>query len=347
MNPVGPKLIIQIPCWNEEQALPTTLAALPRTIPGIGVVEVLVISDGSTDRTVEVARNLKVEHVLDFKHHQGLAKTFTAGLNEASRLGADYVVNLDADNQYCADDIPKLLAPLLEGKADIVVGERPIESIQHFSLIKKKLQHLGSWTVRRLSGVNVKDTPSGFRAFNRRALLRLFIFNEYTFTQESLISAVDSGLHVVGVPIRVNPGMMRPSRLMKNIWYYVASNAGIILRFYLVYKPGGVFLGLTLLSGLVGGALWVRFLYFYFTGSGSGHVQSLVLAAVLLTAAMLSFILAVLADIMRTQRRLLQEVLSLLRDSNNRQNQNSARLEEEFREPLLPRARGPRRENVG
>jgi glycosyltransferase involved in cell wall biosynthesis len=325
MSHPGPKLIIQIPCWNEEEALPTTLAALPRTIPGIGSVEILVISDGSADRTVEVARNLKVEHVLDFKHHQGLAKTFTAGLSEASRLGADYVVNLDADNQYCADDIPKLLAPLLAGECDVVVGERPIQNIEHFSPIKKKLQHLGSWTVRRLSGVDVKDTPSGFRAYNRRAMLRLFIFNEHTYTQESLISATDSGLHVIGVPIRVNPGVMRPSRLMKNIWSYIASSAGVILRFYMVYKPQGVFLGFALLSGMLGAGLWVRFLYFYFTGAGGGHVQSLILAAVLLTAGMLSFILAVVADIMRTQRRLLQEILSLMRDNAYRPHDNENR----------------------
>jgi glycosyltransferase involved in cell wall biosynthesis len=328
MHPAGPTLIIQIPCWNEEEALPTTLAALPRTVAGIGKVEILVISDGSTDRTVEVARNLKVEHILDFKHHQGLAKTFTAGLSEASRLGADYVVNLDADNQYCADDIPKLLAPLLEGQADVVVGERPIRDIEHFSAVKKKLQRFGSWTVRRLSGVDVKDTPSGFRAYNRRAMLRLFIFNEHTYTQESLISATDSGLHVVGVPIRVNPGVMRPSRLMKSIGHYVLSSAGVILRFYLVYKPRGVFLGFALLSGLAGAGLWVRFLYFYFTGNGGGHVQSLVLAAVLLTAGMLSFILAVVADIMRTQRRLLQEILSLMRDNAYR-----AHHEERDKEP--------------
>lgn len=320
----GPKLIIQIPCWNEEGALPTTLAALPRSVDGIGRVEILIVDDGSTDRTIQTARRLGVDHVLDLKHHQGLAKAFTAGLSKATKLGADYVVNLDADNQYCAEDIPKLLGPLLEGKADIVVGERPIREIEHFSFVKKKLQNLGSWTVRRLSGVDVKDTPSGFRAYNRRAMLRLFIFNDYTYTQESLISATDSGLQVVGVPIRVNPGVMRPSRLMKNIWFYVVSSAGIILRFYLVYNPQGVFLGAAALTGLLGAGLWMRFLYFYFTAGGGGHVQSLLLGGVLLTASMLGFILAVLADIMRTQRRLLQEVLSLMRESSygpNRENE--------------------------
>ncbi len=311
----GAKLIVQIPCWNEEKFLPTTLAALPRSFDGIGEVEVLVIDDGSTDQTVQTARNLKVDHVLDFPTHRGLAKAFAAGLSEAARLGADYVVNLDADNQYCADDIPKLLAPLLQEKADIVVGERPIEDIAHFSPLKKKLQKLGSWTVRRLSRAEVQDTPSGFRAYNRRALMRLFILNEYTYTQESLIAAVDSGLHVVGVPIRVNAGVMRPSRLMKNIWHYVSSSAAIIVRFYLLYNPRGVLLGASALTGLFGVTLWVRFLYFYFTGGGQGHVQSLILSVVLLTASMFSFILAVFADIMRTQRLLLQEVLSLLRET--------------------------------
>ena len=337
MGIAGPKLIIQIPCWNEEEALPTTLAALPRSIAGIGRVEVLIIDDGSVDGTVQTARRFNVDHILELKRHQGLAKAYMAGLSEAAKLGADYVVNLDADNQYCADDIPKVIAPLLEGKADIVVGERPISQMEHFSFVKKKLQNLGSWAVRRLSGVNVKDTPSGFRAYNRRSLMRLFIFNEYTASQESLISATDSGLHVVGVPIRVNPGMMRPSRLMKSIWQYVLSNAAIVLRFYLIYKPKGVFLGASAVSALLGVALWVRFLYFYFTGSGGGHVQSLVLSAVLLTASMLCFILAVLADIMGTQRRLLQEALSLLREgAYDRQRETPALREDE--PYALPRA---------
>jgi glycosyltransferase involved in cell wall biosynthesis len=314
MAEAAPKLIIQIPCWNEQDTLPVTLAALPRHIDGIGRVEVLIISDGSTDRTVEVARNLRVEHILDLRTHQGLAKAFTAGLLEAARLGADYVVNLDADNQYCAEDIPKLLAPLLAGTADIAVGERPIGQIPHFSPLKKRLQAFGSWTVRRLAGTRVRDIPSGFRAYNRRAMLRTFVFSDYTYTQESLIAARDAGLNVCGVPIRVNPGVMRPSRLARNLGHYIAASTGTILRFYLFYNPRGILLGAGGATGFAGLLLWARFMYYYAIGDGDGHVQSLILSVVLLTASMFLFTLAVFADIMRSQRVLLQEVLSVLRE---------------------------------
>ncbi len=311
----GPaKLIVQIPCLNEEHALPATLAALPRSFRGIDQVEVLVISDGSTDRTVEVARNLGVEHILDFKTHRGLSRVFTAGLREAARLGADYLVNLDADNQYNAADIPKLLEPLLEGRADMVVGERPIQQIEDFSYLKKKLQRLGSWTVQHLSRTNVKDTPSGFRAFNRKAMLRLFVFNDYTYTQESLIAATDANLVVEGVPIRVNATVLRPSRLMKSTWQYVLQSASTILRFYLLYHPGPLFIGFGSVSSLLGAFLVGRFLYFYMTGDGDGHIQSLVIAGVLLTAGMLSFMLTVVSDIVRTNRKLLQEALWEMRE---------------------------------
>ena len=308
------KLIIQIPCLNEEESLPATLEALPRTVEGIGRVEVLVINDGSTDRTVEVARRRGVEHVLDFKTNQGLAKAFTAGLLEAARLGADYVVNLDADNQYNAEDIPKLLEPLRAGRADITVGERPIDQIEHFSAWKKVLQRLGSWVVRRLSKTEVRDSPSGFRAFNRRAMLRLFIFNDHTYTHESLIAAADADLKVVGVPIRVNPGEMRPSRLMKSSGQYVLVSGGTILRYYLLYNPRTIFIRLGTVAGLLGVYLMVRFLYFYFTVGGQGHVQSLVVSSVLLTAGMLLFILAVFSDIMRINRKMMQNMFSEWRE---------------------------------
>ena len=314
MEDSSPKLIIQIPCLNEEESLPTTLEALPRTVEGIGRVEVLVINDGSTDRTVEVARRCGVEHVLDFKTNQGLAKAFAAGLLEAARLGADYVVNLDADNQYNAQDIPKLLEPLRAGRADIVVGERPIDQIEHFSPLKKVLQRFGSWVVRRLSITEVRDSPSGFRAFNRRAMLRLFIFNEHTYTHESLIAAGDADLKVVGVSIRVNPGEMRPSRLMKSSGQYVLVSGGTILRYYLLYNPRTIFIRLGVLSGLLGGFLMARFLYFYVTEGGQGHVQSLVVSSVLLTAGMLLFILAVFSDIMRINRKMMQKMLSEWRE---------------------------------
>lgn len=308
----GPKLVIQIPCYNEEDSLPVTLAAVPDRIAGMGQVEVLVINDGSQDRTVEVARKHGVEHILDLGGHVGLAKAFLAGLREALRLGADYVVNLDADNQYCADDIPKLLRPLMEGTADIVVGERPIDEIDSFSPLKKRLQIIGSWVVRRLSGTDVRDSPSGFRAFNRRAMMRLFIFNDYTYTHESLIAAGDSGLRVVGVPIRVNPTVLRPSRLMTGLASYLAKSANTILRFYLLYNPRQLLNTLALAMGIGALALMVRFLVYYFLGEGQGHIQSLILASILATGGMLNFMLAVISDIVHINRKLLQAVLGEL-----------------------------------
>ncbi len=308
------RLIIMIPCLNEELALPTTLAALPREVPGVDSVEILVINDGSTDRTVEVARECGVHHILDFRTREGLARAFTAGLNHAARLGADYVVNLDADNQYDARDIPKLLKPLQDGLADMVVGERPIGEIAHFSPIKKTLQGMGSWVVRRLSGTTVRDSPSGYRAFNRRAMSRLFIFGDYTYTHESLVAAAESGIRVVGMPIRVNPGVMRPSRLMKSTFRYVITSSLTILRFYLLYNPQNLFLGVAVAAALPGLGLFARFFYYYVTAGGQGHIQSLIVGAVLLMASMFSFILAVFADIMRINRKLTQMVLSVMRE---------------------------------
>ncbi len=303
-----------IPCLNEEESLPTTLASLPERVPGIDRIEVLVINDGSEDRTVEVAREWGVHHILDFRTHEGLARTFTAGLAQAARLGADYLVNLDADNQYDAHDIPKLLNPLQEDRADMVVGERPIGEIEHFSPLKKALQCFGSWVVRSLSRTTVRDSPSGYRALNRKAMLRLFIFGEYTYTHESLIAAAESDLRVVGVPIRVNPGVLRPSRLMKSTLRYVITSSVTILRFYVLYNPSTLFLGTALSAGLLGSALFIRFFYFYLTAGGQGHVQSLIVGAVLLIAAMLCVILAVFADIMRINRKLTQRVLSVIQE---------------------------------
>jgi len=314
MSEAVAKLIILIPCLNEQETLPVTLAALPREIPGVGTPEVLIVNDGSTDDTVATARRLGVRHILDLGRRQGLARAFQAGLLEAARLGADYVVALDADNQYCADDIPALLEPLERGEADIVVGERPIGAIDTFSPVKKALQRLGSWVVRNLSGVPVRDTPSGFRSYNRRAMLRLVIFDEYTYTQESLIAARDAGLRVKGVPIRVNAEVLRESRLIKSIGGYVARSGVTILRSYLLYNTAG----LLAIAGAGLGAVGLfgvgRFLYYFITGDGEGHVQSLVLSAVLLTAAMLLFVLAVLSEVLRANRRLLQLTLTELRE---------------------------------
>jgi glycosyltransferase involved in cell wall biosynthesis len=325
MIPAPKKLIIMIPCLNEEEALPTTLAALPREAPGVDRIEILIINDGSSDRTVEVARALGVHHILDFRTREGLARTFSAGLAHAARLGADYVVNLDADNQYDARDIPKLLQPLQEGLADMVVGERPIGQIEHFSPVKKALQKLGSAIVRHLSRTTVRDSPSGYRAFNRRAMARLFIFSDYTYTHESLVAAAESGIRVVGVPIRVNPGVMRPSRLMRSTLRYVLTSSLTILRFYVLYNPQNVFLSVAFAAALPGLILFIRFFYLYLTAGGQGHVQSLIVGAVLLMAAMFSFILAVFADIMRINRKLMQRVLSTIQEDLLPQHQRDAK----------------------
>lgn len=311
------KLLILIPCFNEEHALPITLSALPKQIEGIATIEVLVVDDGSTDKTAEVATSLGVHHIVQQAQNRGLAYAFNTGLKVARDLEADYMVNIDADNQYCAGDIPKLLAPLMSGHADIVVGERPIANIDHFSPLKKALQYAGSWVVRRLSGTSVSDAPSGFRAFNRRAMLRLHIFNRYSHTLETLIAARNVDLRVVGVPIRVNDAVLRESRLMKNMYSYIKRSMATIFRFYLLYNPYAIFLRLSALFALAGSVLFGRFLYFYLTGSGAGWTQSLIVGAVFLIAAMLGLAVAVLCDIMSVNRELVANVLTELREQRN------------------------------
>lgn len=302
------KLIIQIPCYNEAETLPVTLRAIPAQIPEIDVVEVMVINDGSTDSTVEAARNGNVDHILDFQNNQGLAKTFIKGIREAARLGADYVVNLDADNQYNAEGIPKLLQPLLRGEADMVVGERPIGEIRHFSWLKKKLQLLGSWMVRKLSGTSVRDTTSGFRALNRAAMLRLTIFNPYTYTHESLIAANDLDLRVTGVSIRVNDLVLRKSRLMRSIPEYIFKSATTIIRFYILYNPYVLFFRLGLLLLLIGAGLMI-FCMLEQTPLTRGFFETVVGAAVLMFTGLLAFIAAFLSDSLRVNRKLVEELL--------------------------------------
>jgi len=307
------KLIIQIPCYNEESDLPQAVASLPTSIDGVDMIEILVINDGSTDRTVEVAKALGVNHILSFPINRGLAHGFCAGILECARLGANVVVNYDADSQYCADDIPKLIAPILSGSADIVVGERPISHMLHFSPVKRKLQRVGSWVVRRLGGHGIEDAPSGFRAMSLNAMVRLHVFNPFTYTHESLIAAREQNLKVVGVPIRVNPGIQRPSRLVKSTFDYVMRSGGIILRSYLIYNPYRLMVGLSGLFILPAILLLARFCYYYFIGQGSGYIQSLVIASMMLLIGVLSFLLAVVCDLLRVNRQLAQKMLEEFR----------------------------------
>ncbi len=307
------KLIIQIPCYNEEKTLPVTLGEVPRQVEGVDEVEILIVDDGSADRTVEVAREAGVDHVVRFTHNRGLARAFSAGLDACLALGADVIVNMDADNQYRAGCIPGLVEPILEGRADVVVGERPIEAIEHFSWLKKRLQRLGSWVVRRLSGTEVPDATSGFRAYSREAALRLNVVSEFTYTLETLIQAGQTGIAVAHVPIETNP-KTRESRLFASIGGYVWRSAQTIVRIYVMYRPLRTFVcvgALPLLAGLV---LVVRFFYFYLTVQGpTGHVQSLLVGGVLLLLGVLFLVLGLLADVVAANRKLLEETLYRVR----------------------------------
>ncbi len=306
------RLFIQIPCHNEESSLPITLAALPKTIPGVDSIDVLVINDGSTDRTVEVARSLGVSHVVGFSRNQGLARTFMLGIRSCLERGADIIVNTDADNQYNADDIPALIAPILEGRAEIVVGARPIATIEHFSPVKKLLQKLGSAVVKRVSGTSVVDAPSGFRAYTREAAARLNVFSDYTYTLETIIQAGQKNMGIVSVPVRVN-GDLRPSRLVRSIVSYVRRSIVTMFRILIIYRPFQFFMTLGSTLFLAGMVLGARFLYFYLTGRGLGHVQSLILAAVLMIFGFQTGLLAFIADLLSVNRRLLEELLEAKR----------------------------------
>jgi len=301
------KLIIQIPSYNEELALPVTLSALPRKIPGIDSIEWLIVDDGSRDQTAEVAKAHGVDHVVSLPRHVGLATAFLVGLEACLKAGADIIVNTDADNQYCADDIPKLIEPILARRADLVIGARPIAEIQHFSLLKKYLQRLGSHMIRVLSNTNVDDAPSGFRAMSREAAMRLHIFSKYTYTLESIIQAGQKGMAVTSVPIRVN-APMRPSRLIRSIPDYIRQQVLTMLRIYITYRPlrffaiqGTVLVGAGTLIGL-------RFLYLFFTTGGTGHVQSLILGALLIIIGFFLAVVGLLADLIAVNRQLLEKL---------------------------------------
>ena len=310
------KLIIQIPCYNEEATLGLTLSELPRSLPGVKTIEWLVVNDGSHDRTVEVAQACGVDHVVDLKYNQGLAKGFMAGIEMALKAGADIIVNTDADNQYCAADIPKLIQPILDGTAEIVVGARPIQDIKDFSPTKKFLQKLGSWVVRVASKTDIPDAPSGFRAFSREAALQLNVFNEYTYTLETIIQAGQKGIAIAYVPIRTN-GYLRPSRLVKSIPAYIQRSIITIIRIFMTYRPLQFFMLLGSIPFSAGFLLCLRWLILFWGIIGNdptkSRVPSLVLAAILILIGIQFWIFGLVADLMSVNRKLLEDVQLRLR----------------------------------
>ena len=313
------KLIIQIPCYNEEETLGITYNDLPKKLEGIDEIEYLIINDGSTDNTVEVARQLGFHHIVSFKQNKGLAKGFMAGLDACLKLGADIIVNTDADNQYCGADIKKLIKPILENKADIVIGERPISETEHFSKKKKIFQKLGSWVVGVASGTDIPDAPSGFRAYSREGALHINVTNEYTYTLETIIQAGHQKIAMTSVPISTN-GETRPSRLFKSMWKYMQRSAVVIIRSFMMYNPLKFFsiLGAILTTG--GLILGIRFLCLFFAGSGGGNVQSLILTAILLIMGFLSFCFGLVGDIIAANRKIMEDVQYRLRLLDNDKN---------------------------
>ncbi len=307
------KLIIQIPCLNEAATLPATLADLPRSLPGIDVIEVVVIDDGSTDTTSAVARAHGVQHVVRFRRQKGLAAAFTAGIDAALRQGADFIVNTDADNQYAGKDIVRLVEPLLKGEADIVIGDRNIRDLRHMSWQKKLLQRFGSWTVRQVSGTTVPDTTSGFRAYTREAALRMSLVSDFSYTLESIIQAGKKRMAIAHVEIGTNP-RTRPSRLFDSLFSYVKRSAATIVRVYAMYEPLKVFTYIGSILFLAGFAISLRFLYYYFfTPYDQGKLQSLILSAVLMIVGFQVVLIGLLADVMSSTRKLLEDLLFRVR----------------------------------
>ena len=306
------KLIIQIPCYNEAETLEVALNDLPKQIDGIDEIEYLIINDGSKDNTVEVAKNWGVHYVVNFKCNKGLAKGFMAGLDACLRQGADIIVNTDADNQYCGADIEKLVRPILDGKADIVIGDRPIDDTEHFSPLKKKLQHIGSWTVRVASKTDVPDAPSGFRAYSRQAALKMNVVNEYTYTLETIVQAGRNKMAITSVPIRTNPEL-RKSRLFNSMFGYIKKSMLTIIRAFMMYKPLRFFTIIGSTIFLIGLILGIRFLVFVFMGESGGHIQSLILASTLLLLGFQTFISGLQADLIASNRKLLEDIQERVR----------------------------------
>ena len=300
------KLIIQIPCYNESETLEIALNDLPKQLDGIDEIEYLIINDGSKDNTVEVAHNWGVHHIVNFRQNKGLAKGFMAGLDGCLRNGADIIVNTDADNQYCAEDIATLIQPILDGKADMVIGARPIDETEHFSFIKKKLQHLGSWVVRKASNTDIPDAPSGFRAFSREAAMRINVVNDYTYTLETIVQAGREKIAITSVPIRTN-AELRPSRLFKSIWGYVKKSMLTIIRAYMMYKPLKCFTFLSIPPVAVGLMIGFRFLYYMAMGKAGGHVQSLILACTLILMGFVGVMIGLVGDVMAANRKILED----------------------------------------
>jgi glycosyltransferase involved in cell wall biosynthesis len=306
------KLIVQIPCFNEEATLPETVRDIPRVIEGVDRVEILIIDDGSTDRTVEVAREIGVDHIVRNKNNQGLARTFRTGLDACLRLGADVIVNTDGDNQYCGADIPALVRPILDGQADLVVGDRRTAEVAHFSPLKRRLQRLGSFTVRQLSGTDIPDAVSGFRAVSREAALRLNIVSSFSYTIEMLIQAGKKHMAIASVPVRTNP-KTRESRLFRSIPKFIERSLTTMVRMYAMYQPLRVFFYIGLTLTVLGLLPILRFVWYYFTEGGAGHIQSLVLGGTLVIVGLVTFLIGLVADLINFNRQLLEMTLERVR----------------------------------
>lgn len=301
------KLIIQIPCFNEAETLEVTLNDLPKHIDGIDEIEYLIIDDGSHDNTAEVAKKWGVHYVVRFRRNKGLAKGFMAGLDACLKNGADIIVNTDADNQYCGADIETLVRPILDKKAHIVIGERPIDNTEHFTPLKKKLQHFGSWVVRKASKTTIPDAPSGFRAYSREAAMRINVINDYTYTLETIVQSGREKMAVMSVPIRTNPEL-RESRLFHSMWGYIKKSMLTIVRTYLMYRPLYFFFMLGSILALVGVGFFVRYFVFFCSGEGGGHLQSLILASTLLIVGFQTIVVGLLGDVISANRKILQDV---------------------------------------